>query len=115
MKLFIKYWKLVKVANWQLITIQSIIVSSKSNVMNMRLTNPMQWKQLCITILQKCIILPIECDTPETALTIFSTLNDRGLPLADSDIFKAQIYRNLGNRRETQGIYKYMEGAHAYL
>lgn len=56
--------------------------------------HPMQWKQLCITILQKCIILPIECDTPETALTIFSTLNDRGLPLADSDIFKAQIYRN---------------------
>ncbi len=57
-------------------------------------TNPMQWKQLCVTILQKCIILPIECDTQDTALTIFSTLNDRGLPLADSDIFKAQIYRN---------------------
>lgn len=57
-------------------------------------TNPLQWKQLCITILQQCIILPIECDTPETALTIFSTLNDRGLPLADSDIFKAQIYRS---------------------
>src|SRR5690606_25380386 len=57
--------------------------------------NPMQWKQLCVTILNQCIILPIECDTPETALTIFSTLNDRGLPLADSDIFKAQIYRNL--------------------
>ncbi|WP_228413647.1 HNH endonuclease family protein [Chryseobacterium sp. CH21] len=55
----------------------------------------MQWKQLCITILQKCIILPIECDTSEVALTIFSTLNDRGLPLSDSDIFKAQIYRNL--------------------
>ena len=57
--------------------------------------NPMQWKELCVTILTQCIILPIECDTPETALTIFSTLNDRGLPLADSDIFKAQIYRNL--------------------
>jgi len=57
--------------------------------------NPLQWKQLCVNILQKCIVLPIECDTPETALTIFSTLNDRGLPLADSDIFKAQIYRNL--------------------
>ena len=57
--------------------------------------NPMQWKKLCVTILQQCVILPIECDTPETALTIFSTLNDRGLPLADSDIFKAQIYKNL--------------------
>ena len=57
-------------------------------------SNPMQWKELCVIILQKCIILPIECDTQDTALTIFSTLNDRGLPLADSDIFKAQIYRN---------------------
>ena len=57
-------------------------------------SNPMQWKELCVTILQKCIILPIECDAQDTALTIFSTLNDRGLPLADSDIFKAQIYRN---------------------
>lgn len=64
--------------------------------------NPMQWKQLCITILQKCIILPIECDTPETALTIFSTLNDRGLPLADSDIFKAQIYRYLETETQRQ-------------
>ena len=62
--------------------------------------NPMQWKQLCITILQKCIILPIECDTSEVALTIFSTLNDRGLPLSDSDIFKAQIYRNLQTLEE---------------
>lgn len=57
-------------------------------------SHPLEWKQLCITILSQCIILPIECDTSETALTIFSTLNDRGLPLADSDIFKAQIYRS---------------------
>lgn len=57
-------------------------------------TSPMQWKQLCITILKKCIVLPIECDRQETALTIFSTLNDRGLPLTDSDIFKAQIYKH---------------------
>lgn len=56
--------------------------------------NPMQWKELCVKILQNCIILPIECDAQDTALTIFSTLNDRGMPLADSDIFKAQIYRN---------------------
>lgn len=53
---------------------------------------PMQWNELCITILNKCIILPIECDTQETALTIFSTLNDRGMPLSDSDIFKAKLY-----------------------
>ncbi|SDF54489.1 Uncharacterized conserved protein, contains ParB-like and HNH nuclease domains [Chitinophaga filiformis] len=70
---------------------------------------PMQWKELCVTILQKCIILPIECDAQDTALTIFSTLNDRGLPLADSDIFKAQIYRNCETeieRREFTSIWK---------
>ena len=64
--------------------------------------NPMQWKQLCVTILQKCIILPIECDAQDTALTIFSTLNDRGMPLADSDIFKAQLYRTAETEAKRQ-------------
>jgi hypothetical protein len=57
--------------------------------------NPMKWKDLCVTILQQCVILPIECDSSETALKIFSTLNDRGLPLADSDVFKAEIYKSI--------------------
>jgi len=57
--------------------------------------NPMSWYKLCVTILNRCIVLPIECNSQETALTIFSTLNDRGMPLDDSDIFKAQIYRTL--------------------
>ena len=57
-------------------------------------SNPLQWKTFCVTILNQCIILPIECETSETALTIFSTLNDRGMPLSDSDIFKAQIYKS---------------------
>jgi hypothetical protein len=57
--------------------------------------NPMEWERLCVTILKQCIILPIECDTSETALKIFSTLNDRGLPLADSDVFKAEIYKSI--------------------
>lgn len=62
--------------------------------------NPMQWQPLCVTILQKCIVLPIECDVQDTALTIFSTLNDRGMPLADSDIFKAQIYKSKLNEQD---------------
>jgi uncharacterized protein with ParB-like and HNH nuclease domain len=56
--------------------------------------NPLRWQELCVTILKRCIILPIECDTPDTALRIFSTLNDRGMPLADSDIFKSEIYKS---------------------
>ena len=46
-----------------------------------------------IRILNNCILLPIEADNQNTALRIFSTLNDRGLPLSDADIFKAQFYK----------------------
>lgn len=71
-------------------------------------SNPLKWKELCLTILDNCVILPIECDTQDTALTIFSTLNDRGMPLADSDIFKAQIYKTYpeDKRKEFTEIWK---------
>lgn len=49
-------------------------------------------------ILGNCILLPIEAESQDTALRIFSTLNDRGLPLADADIFKAQFYKYYGNK-----------------
>lgn len=44
-------------------------------------------------IMNNCILLPIEAESQDTALRIFSTLNDRGKPLADTDIFKAQFYK----------------------
>jgi uncharacterized protein with ParB-like and HNH nuclease domain len=62
--------------------------------------NPTEWEKLCVFVLNKCIILPIECDAEDTALTIFSTLNDRGLPLSDSDIFKAKLYRESKTKEE---------------
>ena len=46
-------------------------------------------------VLNKAILLPITADSQDTALTIFSTLNDRGLALSDADIFKAKIYNQL--------------------
>ncbi len=46
-------------------------------------------------VLNKAILLPITADSQDTALTIFSTLNDRGLALSDADIFKAKIYNHL--------------------
>lgn len=43
-------------------------------------------------ILNNVILLPIEAESQDTALRIFSTLNDRGLPLSDADIFKSKLY-----------------------
>jgi uncharacterized protein with ParB-like and HNH nuclease domain len=49
-------------------------------------------------ILKNCILLPIDAESQDTALRIFSTLNDRGLPLSDADIFKAQFYKFYGDK-----------------
>lgn len=62
---------------------------------------PMYFSYFPNRILNNCILLPIEADDQNTALRIFSTLNDRGLPLSDADIFKAQFYKfykNMGKK-----------------
>ena len=48
--------------------------------------------QINKNLLNSVILLPIECGTPEQALTIFETINNRGLSLSDSDIFKSKLY-----------------------
>ena len=63
-------------------------------------------------ILNNCILLPIEADNQNTALRIFSTLNDRGMPLSDADIFKAQFYKfysKLGKKQEFIDKWKELE------
>ena len=57
-------------------------------------------------ILNNCILLPIEADNQNTALRIFSTLNDRGLPLSDADIFKAQFYKYYSDKGEKDKFIK---------
>lgn len=54
---------------------------------------PTYFPYLPTRILKNCILLPIEAESQDTALRIFSTLNDRGKPLSDADIFKAQFYK----------------------
>lgn len=59
--------------------------------------SPLQVYDFIFALLNQAILLPITADTQDTALTIFQTLNNRGLPLNDADIFKAKIYNHLDN------------------
>lgn len=65
---------------------------------------PLNFYRFTNNVLNKTIVLPIKADTQETALTIFSTLNDRGLPLSDADIFKAQIYNKLNEENKAKFV-----------
>ncbi len=63
-------------------------------------------------MLNNCVLLPIEASSQDTALRIFSTLNDRGKPLVDSDIFKAQLYKyysSLGKKDDLIEIWKKLD------
>lgn len=70
--------------------------------------NPTKWEKFCVTILKSCILLPIECEGYdensrfENALRIFNTLNNRGIPLSDSDIFKSIIFESKKTLEEIQ-------------
>lgn len=67
---------------------------------------------LATRILNNVILLPIEAESQDTALRIFSTLNDRGRPLSDADIFKSQFYKfysDQGSKDEFIGRWKRLE------
>ena len=68
------------------------------------LDEPLNFYRFTNNVLNKTIVLPIKADTQETALTIFSTLNDRGLPLSDADIFKAKIYNKLNEENKAKFV-----------
>lgn len=63
-------------------------------------TYPDWFSYFPIRIMNNCILLPIEAESQDTALRIFSTLNDRGKPLSDADIFKAQFYKHFSKLGE---------------
>lgn len=68
---------------------------------------PLNFYRFINNVLNKTVVLPIKADTQETALTIFSTLNDRGLPLSDADIFKAKIYNKLDEVGKNEFVEKW--------
>lgn len=74
---------------------------------------PMYFAYLPNRIMNNCILLPIEAESQDTALMIFSTLNNRGKPLSDTDIFKAQLYKfysDKGQKEEFINRWKDLEG-----
>lgn len=82
----------------------SILINLLNDYAN---NEPFKFYSFIHNVLNKTIVLPIKADTQETALTIFSTLNNRGLPLSDADIFKAKIYNKMGKIEKEEFVEKW--------
>ena len=70
-------------------------------------SSPNQIYHFVLALLNYSILLPITANDQETALTIFNTLNNRGLPLSDADIFKSYIYKKLDDTGKKAFINKW--------
>ena len=44
-------------------------------------------------LMDRLVLLPIECSSFDDALKLFETINNRGMQLDDSDIFKSKLYK----------------------
>ena len=50
------------------------------------------YKKFGTMLMDKLVLLPIECSSFDDALKLFETINNRGMQLTDSDIFKSRLY-----------------------
>lgn len=57
-----------------------------------------------LALLDNVVLLPIHCGSEDDALTIFETINNRGMSLSDADIFKAKLYHYTPANEQDQFI-----------
>ena len=62
-------------------------------------------EKFILLLLDKVVLLPILCESQDDALTIFQTINDRGMALDAADIFKAQLYSIAPDKKEFVNIW----------
>lgn len=55
--------------------------------------SPEEIDKFILFILDNVELLPLICEDEDQALIIFNTVNNRGMALSDSDIFKSQLYK----------------------
>jgi len=69
--------------------------------------NTAKLNDLILTLLDNVVMLPIHCGSEDDALTIFETINNRGMALTDADIFKAKLHHAAGSKDKDVFIEKW--------
>lgn len=70
----------------------------------------LQWESFCkMFLLKKIFVLLVVCDSQESAMTIFNTLNSRGLPLSSADVLKGYIYKQTTEKSGFAQMWKEIE------
>ena len=67
-------------------------------------SNPKEFRSFIGNLRRKTCFLTVTTENRALALRVFNTLNNRGLPLSDADIFKSDIYGRLGGGEEQKAF-----------
>lgn len=66
----------------------------KDKLENLKASKALSWSKFCNFVLGKNLfVLFVVCDSQESAMTIFNTLNSRGMRLSNADILKGYLYK----------------------
>ncbi len=81
-----------------------------SKLLNFKQEKSLVWKDFCNMFLDnKLFVLLVVCDSQESAMTIFNTLNSRGLPLSNADLLKNHIYKKIEDKNSFANAWKEIE------
>lgn len=81
-----------------------------SKLLNFKQEKSLVWKDFCnIFLKNKFFVLLVVCDSQESAMTIFNTLNSRGLPLSNADLLKNHIYKKIEDKNSFANAWKEIE------
>lgn len=72
----------------------------KDKLESLKQSQALSWSKFCGFVLGKRLfVLFVVCDSQESAMTIFNTLNSRGMPLSNADVLKGYLYKYHKDKR----------------
>lgn len=77
----------------------------KDKLEELKGSKTLSWSKFCNFVLGKNLfVLFVVCDSQESAMTIFNTLNSRGMPLSNADVLKGYLYKHYKEHGNIDGF-----------
>ncbi|AWK61842.1 DUF262 domain-containing protein [Helicobacter cinaedi] len=77
----------------------------KDKLEELKGSQTLSWSKFCNFVLGKNLfVLFVVCDSQESAMTIFNTLNSRGMPLSNADVLKGYLYKHYKEHGNIDGF-----------
>lgn len=80
----------------------------RQQIKNFKSNTALDWGEFCRFVVydKNLFVLFVLCDSQDSAVTIFNTLNSRGMPLSNADILKGYLYKHHQKQGDTDSFIK---------